>query len=169
MTQEPVPGSDEGQIEQPFDALVGFTGCLASAVPDVCSYGLTIGAQYVPFDPDPEDDCGDEEVQCSQLWVRVTDVTPIHQVEAFGGDCGAVLRIGLEVGILRCLEIPEGGNAPTATDVLVAAGQSMADMNAIYCAAMQCEVWDSISSGSWNPNGPMGGQYGGIWTFTAEL
>lgn len=152
------------------DALIAFTGCVGESLDDICSYGLTIGEVYVPFDPDPEDDCAEDEAFCSQAWVRVMSVTPTHVGESFdGGDCAAVLQLSLEVGVLRCLDTPEDGAAPSASQVLVAAMQSMSDMRAIYCAAMACEVWDSIASGGWNPTGPMGGQYGGIWTFTVAV
>lgn len=160
---EPVPS------EALQDALIAFTGCVGEALVDICSYGLTIGETYVPFDPDPEDDCDVGEVECSQVWVRVTGVTPVATVASFGGDCGGTLSVGLEVGVLRCVEIAEDGEAPKASDVLVAAVQAMADMQALYCAAMNCEVWDAIESGAWSPSGPLGGQYGGIWTFTVEL
>jgi hypothetical protein len=100
----------------------------------------------------------------------VTGVSPTYKTDGFGGDdCSAVLRIGLEVGVLRCIDVPEGGEAPTASDVLVASLQAMTDMRALYCAAMDCEVWDSIDSGTWAPSGPLGGQYGGVWTFDVEL
>lgn len=151
------------------EALVAFTGCIGEALADICSYGLTIGETYVPFDPDPEDDCDEDEVACSQAWVRVMAVQPAHVTESFEGDCGGVMRLDLEVGVLRCLEIPEGGEAPTATDVLVASMQAMTDMRAIHCAAMACEVWDSIETGQWSPSGPLGGQYGGTWTFSVEV
>jgi hypothetical protein len=151
------------------DALIGFTGCIGEALADICSYGLTIGETYVPFDPDPEDDCEDDEAACSQAWVRVTGAQPTAVTDSFGGDCGGVLRIDLEVGVLRCLEIEEGGEAPKAADVLVAAMQAMTDMQAIQCAALSCEVWDAIEVGAWSPSGPLGGQYGGMWTFTVEL
>jgi hypothetical protein len=153
-----------------FDAIVAFTACVGGSVEDVCSYGFTIGESYVPFDPDPDDNCEEDEVQCSQLWVRVTGINPAPTPESFdGGDCTVVLRIGLEVGIYRCVEVPEDGEAPTASDVLVAGLQALADMRAIHCAAMGCEVWSAISTGVWSPTGPLGGQYGGIWTFTVEI
>lgn len=171
MSETPL-GSDESP--DPADALntalVGFTGCIGEALDDICSYGLTIGESYVPFDPDPEDDCEENEVACSQAWVRVTSVAPTAAPSSFGGDgCAVVLRIDLEVGVIRCFDIEEDGDAPTATDVMVAAMQAMSDMNAIYCAAMSCEVWESIDSGAWTPLGPLGGQYGGTWTFSVEL
>lgn len=162
----------EVQVHQPDEALqealIAFTGCVGEAVPDICSYGLTIGESYVPFDPDPEDDCDDDEVLCSQVWVRVTDVDLAHASDSFGGDCGGIFQLGLEVGVLRCIGIPEGGEAPTATDALLAATQAMSDMQAILCAAMSCEVWGAITVGTWTPSGPLGGQYGGMWTFTVE-
>lgn len=153
------------------DALVEFTACVGTAVADICSFGLTIGERYVPFDPDPEDNCEDEEVACSQLWVRVIDVQPLPgAIEGWEGDsCGSSLELTLEVGILRCVEVPDDGEAPTATDVLLAALQAMADMRAILCAALGCEVWEALHIGQWVPSGPLGGQYGGIWTFTVEF
>lgn len=159
----------ESKAEKLNDALVEFTACVGSSVEDICSYGLTIGESYVPFNPDPDDECEDDEVQCSQLWVRVTGSNPAgsNSAESFAGqDCALVMEIGLEVGIYRCIEIADDGEAPTATDVLIAGVQAMEDMKRIMCAALSCEVWDSIDVGSWSPTGPLGGQYGGIWTFT---
>lgn len=51
---------------------------------------------------------------------------------------------------------------------MVAAMQSMDDMNRILCAALGCEVWEHIDVGTWVPWGPLGFQYGGMWTFTVE-
>lgn len=152
------------------DALVQFTGCVGEALEGVCSYGLTVGETYVPFEPDPEDDCPEEDSACSQAWVRVMNVNVTDVGEGFdGGDCSASLRLSLEVGVLRCFDIEEGGAAPTATEVLIAALQSTTDMKAIYCAAMSCDVWDAINAGTWVPMGPMGGQYGGTWTFDVTV
>lgn len=152
------------------DALVEFTGCIGNALSDICSYGLTIGESYVPFDPDPEDDCDEDEVACSQAWVRVTGSNPAAgAIDGWDSSCSIVMSLGIEVGILRCLEIPEDGEAPTATDVLEAAMQAVDDMNTILCAALGCDVWDDIAVGSWTPSGPLGGQYGGTWTFTVEV
>lgn len=150
------------------NAIISFTGCIGEAVEDICSYGWTIGETYVPFNPDEDDECDEDEVACSQVWVRVMQVVPASS-DSWGGDCATVMRLDLEVGVLRCIEIPDGGEAPTASDVLVAAAQAMDDMKAIYCAAMSCEVWASIEVGQWSPTGPLGGQVGGIWTFTVEV
>ncbi len=172
MSMTPIDVSGNLFDDNLHAALVGFTGCIGEAMADICSYGLTIGETYVPFDPDPEDNCDEDEVACSQVWVRVMDVQPIKLTEQSFDDtdgCAVLLSLNLEVGVLRCVEIPEDGEAPTASDVLVAALQAMTDMRTLYTAAMSCEVWDSITSGSWVPSGPLGGQYGGVWTFTVEV
>jgi len=160
-------------------ALVAFTGCIGGALEELCSYSLTFGEVYVPFKPDPEEDCG-EDVDCNQAWVRVTDINVAYDEKGFDtgptsedgsceGACGGTFQIGLEVGVLRCYAVPEEGEAPTATDAMATAMQSMTDMAAIYQAAMNCDVWESIETGAWQPEGPLGGQYGGYWNFTVEL
>lgn len=166
---EPALGSDE-LPDHLHEALLDFTTCVGQSLENLCSYGLTIGESYVPFDPDEDDDCEAEEAYCSQAWVRVANVAPKALPESFEGEsCGeVVLELTLEVGILRCVEVPEEGEAPDTTAVLVAALQAMDDMRHILCAALDCEVWNSINVGTWVPSGPLGGQYGGIWTFTVE-
>lgn len=168
VTSDETPRSGEERMQ---DALLEFTGCVGTAIEGICSFGLTIGEVYVPFDPDPDDECPDDEAICSQVWVRVAGVQPLAGgTEGWGGDgCAASFSMDLEVGILRCLEIPEEGAAPTATEVTAAAMQALSDMNDLQCAAMSCEVWEAIHIGTWSPLGPLGGQFGGIWTFTVEL
>lgn len=166
---EPTPEATPQQSADAInEALVAFTGCVTEALDGICSASLTIGESYVPFVPDEEDECDEDETYCSQAWVRVESITP-QSNDSWDDGCAMTMTLNLEVGVMRCFTIPEGGEAPTATDVLVAAMQGMDDMNAILCAAMGCEVWAAIDAGTWQPVGPMGGQYGGVWSFTAEL
>lgn len=169
MSEVPIGSGDPDPSEPLIDALIEFTACIGSALEDICSYGLTVGDAYVPFLPDEDDDCDEEEEMCAQAWVRVTGVTPVATDGFDGGTCSSVLQIGLEVGVLRCFGIEEDGEAPSATQVLEGAAQAMKDMNAIFCAGMACEAFETGSAGQWNPTGPAGGQYGGVWTFTVEL
>lgn len=164
------PPEEIGPADALNESLAAFTACIGESISDICSYGLTIGDSYVPFDPD-EDECEDDDdaAVCSQVWVRVMSVTPVTTPSFDDSDCTSIMQIDLEVGVLRCIEITEGGEAPTASQVLAAAMQAMDDMKAIHCAAMSCEVWDSISSGAWSPQGPLGAQYGGTWTFTVSV
>lgn len=153
------------------NALIEFTGCISDALTDVCSVGFTLGEAYVPFDPDPDEKCA-REAECSQAWVRVMNVQPKGASrESFGGeDCAISMSLELEVGILRCIKVPAKGKAPFATDVLIAGMQALTDMQAILCAALACDVWeDTLQIGQWNPQGPLGGQHGGTWTFMAEI
>lgn len=168
MTVTPTPGKADALN----DALIAFTGAVGEALTNICSYGLTYGDSYVPFLPDEGDTaCSDEEeALCSQAWVRVMNASPSPgSTEAWSGDCAIEMSIHIEVGVVRCVGIPEGGEAPTVSDALDAALQSNEDMMAIHCAAMATEVWASISTGSWQPHGPMGGQYGGTWDFTVAI
>lgn len=181
-------GSDEAPLtatDRLHAALVDFTGCIGSALEEVCSYGLTIGDTYVPFDLDEDEECedfeeGGDDVSCTQAWVRVMSVTPKPGGPVYfdGSGWSQSLVLTLEAGVLRCIETPEEGEAFSTTDVLTGALQSMTDMHDILCAAMSCGmteddpdegVWDAIEVGVWTPMGPLGGQYGGAWTFTVEF
>lgn len=180
LAEESSPHAFATQINE---ALVGFTGCIGESLEEICSYSLTFGEVYWPFRPDDEDGC-DEGEDCSQAWVRVTDISVVLQEQGFdggpkrteagedsacSGPCGGTFRFNLEVGVLRCYTIPEDGEAPTALEVMSTAMQANIDMAAVYQAAMNCEVWERIEPGTWQPEGPLGGQYGGFWTFTVEL
>lgn len=153
-------------------ALLNFTSCVGLAPEAICTYSLTIGETYVPFDPDPDDECDEDEAWCSQVWVRVVDISPTETgLQGFdGGDDNVVeLELNLEVGILRCIEVPEDGEAPVASDVMAAGLQAMTDMNVILCAALACDAFESLGVGQWTPMGPLGGQYGGTWAFTVQV
>lgn len=156
------------------EALTNFAVCIGNGLENLCTYGVTIGETYVPFDPDPEDNPDDNDdcnYGCSQAWVRVMSISPqqSNPENMEGETCDYTLVAELEVGVIRCLEVLEEGQAPTASDMMAASMQSMEDMAAIHRAAMGCEVWDAITTGAWSPEGPIGGQYGGKWTFTVEL
>lgn len=172
MSEIPLGSGESGDEEDPlYDALIEFTACIGAAVGDICSYGFTIGDTYVPFDPDEDDDeCDTESVQCSQVWTRVMGAQPKDEgAGGWDGNCALVMTLDIEVGVLRCVEVPDGGEAPTATEVMTAGLQAMADMKAILCAALGCDTWDDVEPGTWRPIGPLGGQYGGVWTFTVEI
>lgn len=166
------PGESDSFASSPLAlALIEFAQCIRQAT-DVCSSSITIGSKYVPFDPDDDDECDDDEdsASCSQTWVRVESAGLTPGDEGWGGNtCAGEMSLVLEVGIYRCIEIPERGEAPSATDVFVAAMQAMEDMQALYCAASSCDVWSSFSVGMWTPLGPSGGQYGGSWLFEVTL
>jgi len=172
MTEAPpeqTPDSGYRPADKINDAIAHFTGDIGTALEDICSYGWTIGDSYVPFDPDEDSECDDDEALCSQMWVRVVQISAETADEAWDASCALELRIELEVGVLRCITVPEDGEAPTETDVLAAAMVAMDDMNTIQCAGMNSEAFDDLTLGTWVPVGPQGGQYGGVWSFTAVV
>ncbi len=153
-----------------LDSLTAFSVEVGEAL-GVCSYGLTIGETYVPFRPDPEDECEEDEEYCTQAWLRVISVrpNPNSNSKGWGGACAATRILELEVGITRCLGIPEDGEAPMAGDVLSAAWTAMEDMSTIATVATSSDLWIDVELGMWSPNGPSGGVYGGQWTIQVEL
>jgi len=174
---DPTADDDCGLIDANFDdtlmdLLVTFAAEACGQMDGLCTYGLTIGETYVPFDPDEEDECphGENRWECSEGWVRVVGIVPTGTVEGMNGQCVASLRITLEVGVLRCFPTPDNGEAPSASDVFLGVEQSMTDMTTMYRGAMRTQPqWDALSAGQWRPMGPAGLQYGGQWTFTADL
>lgn len=180
MSTSPMEAVGSDELSRLQTALLKFTECVGAALTGICSFGLTIGDTYVPFNPDEDDEgCDEEDVACSQVWVRVDQANLANVQSSFApGGCGGSLRLVLEVGVLRCFPIMEEGEAPTATDVMLAALESMDDMSKLLCAAMSCGateedpeggVWDEIVAGDWTAIGPLGGQYGGMWSFTVTL
>ena len=169
MTESDVE-PEEGQNPL-LTALIEFTGCIGGAFDDVCSYALIPGDSYIPFAPDEEDEDACEDEDCSQVWVRVTSAGPTPvAVEGWDGQsCGLTTDVQLEVGIMRCMEVVKKGEAPSATAMLAYAMQAMEDMKTIMCAALGCDVWIRLDIGQWTPLGPMGGEYGGSWTMTAQV
>lgn len=176
--------SDEVQFpaDKLNEALVTFTSCIGESLDGICSYSLIIGQSYVPFMPDADEDdgeaCEDSEYGCNQAWVRVETVSTAAtagNTALDGTNCDVVWRLALEVGVLRCITIEGEGEAPTSSDLLEAAMQSMDDMSALHKAAFDCKaaddqpLWLSIEDGEWIPLGPLGGQYGGTWLFTVEF
>lgn len=168
-------------IDRLQEALVEFTGCIGNSLEGICSFGLTMGENYVPFDLDEDEDCQDEEApDCSQAWVRVMTISakPGADTGFDGKQHYMEYALDLEVGVIRCIDIPEDGEAPSTTEVMTQALQAMTDANDMLCAALNCGatdedpeagVWDTISVGTWAPLGPLGGQHGGTWTFTVTL
>lgn len=158
------PGEDNPLLK----ALIEFTGCIGGAFDDVCSYALIPGDGYIPFTPDEEDEENCEDEDCSQVWVRVTSINAIGE-NGWDTSCAMTLSVGLEVGIIRCMEVVANGEAPSATALLGYSMQAMDDMRAIMCAAINCEIAGNLDLGVWTPLGPMGGEFGGQWTMTAEF
>lgn len=153
-------------------SLEGLAACLcaelqAMAAPFVCFCGVIIGEDT--YDLSGIGDC--EDNACGQAWIRVTQAymaSDLGEQDVDGNNCSLELNVDLDIGILRCLEVPEKGEANTPEELLAAFRQQNEDMLAIRRAVLCCDAIDTrdVILGLWTPQGPQGGIYGGIWTAT---
>jgi hypothetical protein len=139
--------------------------CAELGSPGFCFCGVIIGEDT--YDLSGIGDCADDA--CGQAWVRVTDsymASSLGEQDVEGGNCGLELNVEVEIGAIRCLETPERGEANTPEELLAAFRQANADMLAIRRAVFCCDAIDpkDVILGTWTPQGPLGGLYGGIWT-----
>lgn len=129
--------------------------CFASVLP-----GALVALDHV------NDACG------AMAWSRVGSVFPStifpvqDQTPHRWGITGAMTY---ELGIIRGMELPDSGEAPTAEQQFETARLQMADMKAILVTI--CGYFSSVGVpfivGSYVPVGPDGGAVGGAWTVTA--
>lgn len=150
--------------------LAALAGCVCekvNAVNETCFCGITLGDQYVSTSG-----IGDCEEACGEAWVRITGAYPstvVGQPNFNLDNCGASMGVDIEIGVLRCLEVPEGGEAPTPEQFLEAANVQIKDMIAIRDAVLCCEHFPSYILGAWTPIGPDGGLVGGSWTISVGV
>ncbi len=163
-----------------ISSLSQFLLCVANAVPDICSFAIIPGTEYAPFTVDEDHEgCGDRKTGevCDQMWVRVVgsrvELATNERREQFDGDSDRALIAGLwydiEVGVKRCYQMEDNGANPSETAVTTDAIQMLTDMREILDAALCCEVWDALNVGMWSPAPVLGGEYGGMWSFSVRL
>lgn len=109
------------------------------------------------------------------LWVRMVQATPSRafpQPVTDLNDCGAILAVPLEVGLMRPAPIPADFvtgemDLPSDDDHNAAADKQADDMEAMWRglkrAAQDIEL---LLIGSYSPVGPAAGSVGGTWTLT---
>lgn len=110
-------------------------------------------------------DCGDD--RCGTAWVRLDAVAPYTTFPEpeVGLTCAASLAYTIEVGVVRCIPIPDDGSALDSAASLDVALAVAADMQALHYAIKCCfgsGVLHAVES--WTPVGPEGGCVGGFWT-----
>lgn len=112
------------------------------------------------------DTCGmcDDNL-CGMGYVRVVDA---FQSSTFPlpddpqDTCPGPLTVQVAVGALRCVPLPdEDGTLPAAEEITESSLALIADMMALFSAALCC---DGARVGNWEPLGPQGGCAGGEWT-----
>lgn len=134
---------------------------------NTCFSGVTVGDSFISMSG-----IGDCEDACGEMWVRVATMYPSTSTgvaEVGQVNCHTSLGLDIEIGAIRCFEMHEGGEAPTAAELLAANMQSMDDAAAIYRAIVCCNHFPDVVVGQWTPIGPEGGMVGGIWTLAVGL
>lgn len=150
-----------------YQRMTDIAACLCAQieiddVPGVCFCGVVTGDVMVA------DSAGDCDTVCGMAWVRLVNAQPVAGVgvpSETAGNCTSEVGFDLEVGILRCIRIPEDGEPLTVEEQAEATELQMDDALLIRRALVCCESMstkDFILRG-YTPMGPLGGLYGGAW------
>lgn len=129
----------------------------------------------LPGDAVVADYVGMCEGTCGMAWVRMTSAYPAAAVGRPNeqvGNCGVLLGVEFEIGMLRCF--PSGdndGEPPTMDEQLAAAVRQHDDMLLMQRAIMCCPSLGAKDYilGAYAPTGPMGYVYGGGWTLMVAI
>lgn len=150
------------------DRLLALATCLCAEIedhpvtPKVCFCGVVPGEE-VSFDYS-----GDCETACGMAWVRLLGAYPsavIGEATNVPGNCGSMLGMDVEIGIIRCVQgMDEQGNPPSADALLESAMWQWEDMATIRRAVLCCSGSKDFLLGAYVPIGPQGGLVGGAWT-----
>lgn len=149
--------------------LAELAACLCAQIDggdSMCFCGVMPGEQWYDLTGECEDD------QCGQAWVRVVNVYPstvLGVPDTSFQNCGKALSFDLEMGVIRCWHIPDGGEAPDAAQLLSASDQQVKDMIDMRKAIECCESFEDYTLTVWSPIGPSGGIYGGLWNLTVGV
>jgi len=156
------------------DLLCDLSACLCAALtpegaagPDLCFCGVVPGQQVAL-------DHGECERGCGMAWTRLVTAYPASGLAVpfdptISGGCGLLLGVTIEIGVIRCINLPDDG-IPEAAELERATRQQMEDMLAMRRAVLCCglETGDYALS-NYQPYGPEGIIVGGWWTLDAVI
>lgn len=150
------------------DRLLALATCLCAEIenhpvtPKVCFCGVVPGDQVAM---DYTGDCTDA---CGMAWVRLVAAYPstiIGQATTTPGNCGSMLGLDVEIGVVRCVQgLNEDGDPPSPEALLEASLWQWEDMATIRRAILCCTGSKDFLLSQYAPFGPMGGLVGGTWT-----
>lgn len=148
-----------------FETMIALQQCVCEEItkrglPSVCFCGVVPGATPV-FDFAEE----------GMAWVRLANSFPavaFPSQDQTLRSCGSPLAYQLEVGIVRCVEVNEDGEAPTLEQQFEATRLQMADMEAMRYAIQCCLPNASKILGNYTPYGPQGAAVGGWWNLYTD-
>lgn len=131
---------------------------LTDDLPPVCVCGV------LPGDEVALDYAGDCDDACGMAWVRLTTAYPSVSVgvpTGVPGNCTTAIGVEIEMGIVRCLDVGEGGTPPEFASLTASAVLQVADMMAMWRAVHCCQNARDFIIGQYVPIGPQGGLIGG--------
>ena len=139
-------------------------------VPDVCFAGVIPGD--TPYaDMAKVGNCGRK---CGMAWVRLDSLYPAEAPgvqKAVPNNCSARIGFDVEIGILRCIKIPERGK-PWPADLThkssdLQARDAMTMWRAVECCS-SIDPQDRLLN-IYSPMGPLGDLVGGSWSLMGVL
>lgn len=148
-----------------FSRLDDLRTCLCAQIelddlPSLCFCGIVPGSEVAV---EYQGDCTD---RCGMAWIRLASLYPavsVGQVSTQMGNCGNMMGVDVEVGVMRCM--PVGGYdglPPTPAQLRAATELQVKDAQAIWKAVVCCQGSDDWIIGQYRPFGPDGGIVGGI-------
>jgi hypothetical protein len=158
----------ESRVSQVLDDLAV---CLCAQIeidglPPTCFCGVMPGAEVAL------DYAGDCEVRCGMAWVRMIAAYPSTSVGAAAerpGNCSAGVGIDIEMGIVRCLDVGDGGQPPSPDAMAGSARLQSADMMAMWRAVVCCNGSNDWMMGQYQPYGPEGALVGGMFQIAVTV
>jgi hypothetical protein len=139
----------------------------------VCTCCLTHGGDVLPmFGCDC--DC-DEEDATGRMTARVLRIAPApsNTLDATSSCLAALVQVTLQIGVFRCIDIPEADEEPSCDSLTAEALGFLADEQIMRAAVACCPDVKNIpgkwqlSPGEWEPHGPSGGCAGGVLSLNA--
>jgi hypothetical protein len=107
-------------------------------------------------------ECGNDV--CGMAWVRLVSAAPFTTFpnpDPSPG-CNKNLMYTVELGAMRCVPYPSGGEPPSVTAMAEVTLRQWADAQAMY-RALRCCNQPLVTAQTYQPFGPTGGCVGGAW------
>lgn len=156
----------------PDELLTDLAACLCAALtpdgeddPGLCFCGVLPGDTVIL-------DYMECDATCGMAWVRLTSAYPATGVGVLSelpGNCGTFLGLDIEIGVMRCLEQPDGGEPPDPEQYAAASALQSDDILAMRRAVQCCAALEDASMGLYQPVGPDGAVVGGVWQIFAVI
>lgn len=166
----------EAAVERPnliLPTLEALATCLCAQIeedgsPPTCFCGV------IPGDAAVGDYAGDCASACGMAWVRLMSMYPAVNtgiVSEQPGNCSATIGLEIEIGMLRCMSIPEDGEPLPPGELLEVTDLQTRDAMSMWRAVVCCSSIDPKGSilSAYQPMGPMGGLVGGSYTVRTML